>query len=76
MTGSITEQLQANTRKAFTCAGGLIDSTGPREPVYLFCSDRLSSRAQRFLEGFEGTVSYAVKANPEPRILQTLVRAG
>ena len=76
MTGSITDQLQANNRRAFSCAGGLIDSARPTDPVYLFCSEKLSARAQRFLQGFQGPVSYAVKANPEPRILQTLARSG
>lgn len=48
----------------------------PLEPAYLFCESRLRARAARFLAGFDGAVSYAVKANPEPRIIQTLASAG
>ncbi len=77
MTGSVTEVLhQANRRQSYSCTGGLIESSKPLEPVYLFCAERLSRRAQRFQKGFQGTVSYAVKANPEARVLQTLVQSG
>lgn len=76
MTGSIEEQLRVNNRQAFSCTGGLIDALRPAEPVYLFCAERLLQRARQFQHGFAGTVSYAVKANPEPRVLQTLVGAG
>ena len=76
MTGTITEALRNYSRQAYTCTGGLIDARHPGEPVYLFCGDQLTRRAQRFLSGFNGAVSYAVKANPEPRILQTLIQAG
>lgn len=48
----------------------------PLDPVYLFCAENLNRRAQRFQAGFPGTVSYAVKANPEARVLQTLGAAG
>ena len=48
----------------------------PVDPVYLFCASALQQRALRFLHGFPGQVSYAVKANPEPRVLETLVSSG
>ena len=76
MTGNIAEALRNYSRQAYTCTGGLIDALHPEEPVYLFCGDKLTERAQRFITGFNGAVSYAVKANPEPRILQTLIQSG
>lgn len=76
MTGSIGKLLLINDRQAYSCTGGLIDALRPAEPVYLFCAERLERRATEFQAGFAGIVSYAVKANPEPRVLQTLVRAG
>tara|TARA_R110002110_G_scaffold415765_3_gene655328 strand:+ start:98169 stop:99329 length:1161 start_codon:yes stop_codon:yes gene_type:complete len=48
----------------------------PAEPLYLFCRQALAERAQQFLTQFCGKVSYAVKANPEPRVLRTLLSAG
>ena len=48
----------------------------PRDPLYLFSPDALQARANRFLTHFPGTVSYAVKANPEARVLETLTATG
>ncbi|MFV8816387.1 hypothetical protein [Haliea sp. E17] len=48
----------------------------PLEPLYLFCRETLAQRAQAFLQGFPGAVSYAVKANSEARILATLQGSG
>jgi ornithine decarboxylase len=76
MTGSIEQLLLVNHRQAYSCTGGLIDALRPSEPVYLFCAEHLERRARQFQEGFTGMVSYAVKANPEPCVLQTLIAAG
>ncbi|MCB1856359.1 MAG: hypothetical protein KDI05_15850 [Halieaceae bacterium] len=54
----------------------VIRSLQPVEPAYLFCAATLEHRATRFLRGFPGRVGYAVKANPEPRVLETLARLG
>ena len=48
----------------------------PGEPVYLFSEKVLRNRARTFLRKFPGTVSYAVKANPEERVLKTLWHSG
>lgn len=77
MTAGIGSILRGwDNQQVFQCAGEISGSITPLEPVYLFCGSRLRARAARFLAGFTGTVSYAVKANPEPRILQTLASAG
>jgi ornithine decarboxylase len=46
------------------------------EPCYLYSADQLQRQAARFLTGFPGVVSYAVKANPEPRVIRTLAQSG
>ena len=77
MTIGIGSVLKRRDRQeAFRCAGEIGRLLAPTEPTYLFCEDRLRARARRFLAGFDGTVSYAVKANPEPRVLQTLAHSG
>lgn len=77
MTIGIGSVLQGwESQQIFQCAGHVSGSIAPLEPAYLFCERRLRVRAARFLAGFGGTVSYAVKANPEPRVLQTLASAG
>lgn len=48
----------------------------PEDPVYLFSTDALQKRANAFLTHFPGSVSYAVKANPEARVIDTLSKAG
>lgn len=77
MTGSVSTAFKApGSRHSYRHAGEITGDLRPREPVYLFCEDKLRKRAMQFLQGFPGTVSYAVKANPEARVLQTLVSAG
>ena len=44
----------------------------PLEPAYLFSESCLHERVQEFKQGFPGAISYAVKANPEPRIIRAL----
>ncbi|WP_417743302.1 type III PLP-dependent enzyme [Salipiger sp.] len=48
----------------------------PDEPVFFFCPRRLGEVATRFLDGFPGLVSYAVKANPLPELIDGVWRAG
>lgn len=44
--------------------------------MYYFAPVILDETAQRFLKGFPGLVTYAVKANPAPEVLANLVAAG
>lgn len=77
MTGNLTSIFQqSNLDQAYHDAGEVARTLAPNEPAYLFCRDMLAQRAQRFQRGFAGKVSYAVKANPEPRVLQALVDQG
>ncbi len=48
----------------------------PDHPVLFFAPSVLHATAQRFLEGFGGLVTYAVKANAHPAVLSNLVAAG
>lgn len=48
----------------------------PSYPVFCIFPDEIEARAHRFIEGFPGTVLYAVKCNPESRILKALYRGG
>ncbi|MDV4146028.1 type III PLP-dependent enzyme [Shimia sp. FJ5] len=48
----------------------------PDRPVLCFAPDVLQATARRFLEGFEGLVTYAVKANDDPAVLANLAAAG
>lgn len=48
----------------------------PDVPVLYFCAARLHETARVFQEGFPGLVTYAVKANDRPEVLEGLVKAG
>ena len=50
--------------------------TQPERPVMYFNPAQLQRQAQRFVNGFPGLVSYAVKANPARGVLDNLVAAG
>lgn len=54
----------------------VIDRLNPSYPVFVVFPDVLEARAKAFLEGFPGTVLYAVKCNPDPHVLRALYRAG
>ena len=48
----------------------------PMEPVMYFAPAVLQATARRFIAGFDGLVTYAVKANDAPMVLENLVTAG
>jgi ornithine decarboxylase len=51
-------------------------ATGPNDPVLFLSPAALQAQAQRFIEGFPGLVTYAVKANPEEAVIDNLAAAG
>jgi ornithine decarboxylase len=48
----------------------------PDHPVMVVAPTVLQSTARRFIKGFPGLVSYAVKANPDEMVIQNLIAAG
>jgi len=48
----------------------------PDAPVWFFAPAVLHRTAERFTRGFSGLVTYAVKANPDPAVLDNLTTAG
>ena len=51
-------------------------ATTPDHPVLYFSPETLAETARRFREGFPGLVTYAVKANDNPGVIDTLAQAG
>jgi ornithine decarboxylase len=60
----------------FGSSAEMVAALAPVEPVYCVYPQVLRGLARRFLQGFPGRVLYAVKANPEPRIVEQLWAAG
>ena len=48
----------------------------PTAPVYLFSKKNLRRAASGFQADFHGLISYAVKANPEARVIRVLSDQG
>jgi ornithine decarboxylase len=48
----------------------------PDDPVLYFAPAVLQATARKFIEGFPGLVTYAVKSNPDEIVLSNLVAAG
>lgn len=55
--------------------GGSGASSGPC-PVYQFRPSVLKRNLRAFLQGFPGTVAYAVKANTDPQVLEVMLAEG
>lgn len=51
-------------------------TVNPENPVLFFSPAALQSQARRFIDGFPGMVTYAVKSNPEESVIENLVAAG
>jgi ornithine decarboxylase len=51
-------------------------TTQPENPVLFFAPAALQATARRFIDGFPGLVTYAVKSNPDEAVIQNLVAAG
>lgn len=53
-----------------------LTSVGPNDPVLFLSAAALQAQARRFLTGFPGLVTYAVKSNPHEAIITNLAAAG
>lgn len=61
---------------AFRTAHDAALALKPDDPVYCFCAAALREDARTFLAAFKGETAYAVKTNPDPRVLAVLAEEG
>lgn len=54
----------------------IIRTKRPENPVMVFAPTVLQATARRFIQGFPGLVTYAVKSNPDEMVIQNLIAAG
>lgn len=54
----------------------MVSETRPTMPVHCLRPDTISSVTTWFLANFPGEVMFAVKTNPDPRVLRIVARAG
>ncbi|MGE3624480.1 MAG: type III PLP-dependent enzyme, partial [Bdellovibrionales bacterium] len=60
----------------FASPEDMVKSLRPAQPVHCMHPEALTERAALFLEHFPGAALYAIKANPDPYVLQRLYAAG
>ena len=54
----------------------LVDQLKPNEPVYCIRKKSIQLSSKFFLNKFPGNVLYAVKTNPHPLVLKTIIESG
>ena len=62
--------------RAYRSVDDMVHDMRPELPVYCLRPATITNTAKRFLKAFPGDVLYAVKTNPEPRVIQWLAKAG
>jgi ornithine decarboxylase len=63
-------------RAVFLSIDAVVARTRPSEPLLCLRPATIAATAQRFVDRFPGDVLYAVKCNPEPRVLHALWTGG
>ncbi|NBO18861.1 MAG: type III PLP-dependent enzyme [Proteobacteria bacterium] len=64
------------TQRVYRTVDDMVFDLRPELPVYCLRPLTIAATAKRFLKAFPGDVLYAVKTNPDPRVLAYLVNAG
>ena len=62
--------------RAYRSVDDMVHELRPDMPVYCLRPSTITATAKRFMKAFPGDVMYAVKTNPDPRVLRYLARAG
>jgi ornithine decarboxylase len=65
-----------NGRTVFPSVDAIVARTRPSDPLLCLRPAVIAGAAQRFVDFFPGDVLYAVKCNPEPRVLRALWAGG
>ncbi len=64
------------SKTIWTNPSEFLRSVQPENPVLFFAPSALQSAARRFIDGFPGMVTYAVKSNPGEAVVENLAAAG
>ena len=62
--------------KKFKSVDNLVNQLKPTEPVYCIRRDSINIASKFFQNKFPGKILYAVKTNPHPLVLKTIVESG
>ena len=62
--------------KKFKSVEELVNQLKPNNPVYCIRKHSISVASKYFQKKFPGKVLYAVKTNPHPEVLKTIIESG
>ena len=62
--------------KKFKTVDELINVIKPSDPVYCIRKNSIKKATKAFLQNFPGKILYAVKTNPHPFVVKTLIESG
>ena len=62
--------------KKFKTVDELINVIKPSDPVYCIRKNSIKKATKDFLQNFPGKILYAVKTNPHPSVVKTLIESG
>ena len=54
----------------------IVNQLKPEKPVYCIRKNSIRSATKYFLKNFPGKILYAVKTNPHPIVIQTVIDSG
>ena len=54
----------------------LINQLKPEKPVYCIRKESIRSATKYFIKNFPGKILYAVKTNPHPEVIKTIIDSG
>ena len=64
------------TNMIFESAAAAARDLQPDAPIFCFSAQQLRERAEIFLKGFPGEVTFAVKSNSSPQVIRVLSETG
>ena len=62
--------------KKFKSVDQLIDQLKPDKPIYCIRKHAIDTASKYFQKKFSGNILYAVKTNPHPEVLKTIIQRG
>tara|TARA_B100000745_G_scaffold92469_1_gene58021 strand:+ start:367 stop:654 length:288 start_codon:yes stop_codon:yes gene_type:complete len=60
----------------FKSVNELVNRLKPSEPVYCIRTSSIRTASSYFQKNFPGRILYAVKTNPHPKVLKTIIDSG
>ena len=71
-----TPQLPSYRSGVYSSVSDMVSETRPTAPVHCLRPAVIAEMSKWFVKNFPGEVMFAVKTNPDPKVLRTIARAG